>query len=93
MDQQVVGVAVGKRILEPLLAGSGAKVDEFELKLAGVTAESLQFRYLRGLRQDHGAQGNTPRKLALGDEVLEYLGRVGSAGAADFAGAVAGELR
>ncbi len=48
-------------VLEPTLLSGGGQVNEFELKLAVVTAEILQCRYLPGMRQDQGAQGVASR--------------------------------
>ena len=84
VHEQAVGVAVDRGVLEPQLTRGGRKVDELEMKFVGAAAELLQCRHLSGVRQDHCAQGDATRDLALRDEVLEYLRRIGGAGAADF---------
>jgi hypothetical protein len=92
VDEQVVGIAVGREVLEAQLARGGGKVDELEAQVVGVAAEFLQVRHLAGIGQDHCVQGNPARNLALGNQILEYLGGVGGAGAADFVEAARGEL-
>jgi hypothetical protein len=93
VDEQVVGVAVDRNVLEPLLAGSGSEVEELELEFAAAAAEFLQYRHLRGVRHDHGPQRGSMRNLALGEEVLVYLGRVVGAAAGNFFETLGGERR